>query len=84
MPDISFNCPGCGQTLEAPEEYAGQVVECPSCKGEIEVPAAAAGPAAGGGTPCPSCGKVIPEGGVLCVECGDHLKLGRKIDTQLS
>lgn len=84
MSDISFNCPSCDQALEAPDEYAGQVIQCPSCETEIEVPAPAVPAVAADGTPCPSCGKNIPKGGVLCVGCGYHIKLGKKIDTQLS
>lgn len=40
MADIKFNCPGCKQSLEAPSDMAGQLIECPSCKRTIEVPPA--------------------------------------------
>ena len=39
MPEISFECPGCQQNLEAPADTAGQTVACPSCGQHIEVPA---------------------------------------------
>ena len=35
---ISFDCPGCGHTLEAPEEMAGKKVKCPSCQASIDIP----------------------------------------------
>lgn len=38
MSDIRFNCPSCGQSIEAPEELAGQLTDCPTCKETIEVP----------------------------------------------
>lgn len=38
MQDLKFNCPRCKQPLEAPEEYFGQIIECPSCKASIQVP----------------------------------------------
>jgi hypothetical protein len=38
MADISFNCPFCNQHYEAPEEMAGQTLECQNCKKEITVP----------------------------------------------
>ena len=31
MHDIKFNCPHCGQSLEAPEEMHGQSIICPTC-----------------------------------------------------
>ena len=37
MSDIQFNCPHCKQSLEAPSDMAGQLIECPSCKQTIEV-----------------------------------------------
>ena len=38
MPDIHFDCPKCAQTIDAPEELAGQLTDCPTCKETIEVP----------------------------------------------
>ena len=38
MPDIHFECPKCNQSLDAPEELACQLINCPSCKETIEVP----------------------------------------------
>jgi hypothetical protein len=39
MPDIHFECPKCSQTLDAPEELASKLIDCPTCKEAIEVPA---------------------------------------------
>src|SRR6266496_6190644 len=36
--DIGFNCPLCGQHLSVEERGAGMTVNCPSCKGQIEIP----------------------------------------------
>jgi hypothetical protein len=38
MPDIHFDCPKCGQTIDAPQEMATQLTDCPTCKETIEVP----------------------------------------------
>ena len=38
MSDVKFNCPHCSQSLEAPEEMLGQLIDCPSCQKPIEVP----------------------------------------------
>lgn len=39
MSDYKFDCSQCGQTLEAPSELQGEMIECPTCKTEIRVPA---------------------------------------------
>jgi hypothetical protein len=46
MADINFDCPFCGQNLDAPEELAGLRIDCPACQKSIAIPAPAA-PAAG-------------------------------------
>ena len=38
MSDIKFNCSTCNQSLEAPPEMAGQLIECPTCKKTLEIP----------------------------------------------
>ena len=38
MSDLKFTCPHCKQSLEAPEEMLGQVIDCPSCSKQIQVP----------------------------------------------
>ena len=39
---IELDCPHCGQHLEGDEELCGQKINCPSCNGEIIIPAKAA------------------------------------------
>ena len=38
MSDFKFKCPHCQQSLEAPDEMLGTVIDCPSCKGRIQLP----------------------------------------------
>ncbi len=85
MADIEFSCPGCGTVLAAPEEMSGQLVECPECENQMAVPGAeqAAAPAAAGdGKVCPECGQAMPADAVLCMGCGFHTELGKKITTE--
>ena len=85
MPDLSFECPHCQQSLEAPEDMAGQVIECPGCNEPICLPSVP-GEAATVPPPaeaCPGCGADLPDDAVLCIQCGYHRRLGRKIDTNL-
>ena len=93
MPDISFACPSCNQGLEAPEDMEGQAVECPACRktmtvpgledgsdpGAVESPVEAAKPEAI--QACPGCKSDMAVDAVLCLNCGFHTKLGKKINT---
>lgn len=38
MADINFNCEACGQNLDAPEEMAGERIDCPACGRSIVIP----------------------------------------------
>jgi len=38
MAEFKFNCPQCGQTIEADESFRGQTAECPYCGKGIVVP----------------------------------------------
>lgn len=38
MNEITFNCSYCLQSIEAPEDMYGQIVNCPSCEQQIRVP----------------------------------------------
>jgi len=93
MPDLQFSCPHCSQALEAPDEMSGDAVECPGCSRKITVPgigkpeqasAPAAPSPATGVEKCPSCGSELASEAVLCVSCGYHTGLGKKITTSLS
>ena len=97
MADIEFSCSACGQVLEAPEEMQGDVIECPSCNAEITIPQTEAAEsvvfqpiptvqdnspyAEPAGNVCPECSAQLAPNAVLCIECGFHLKLGKKIST---
>jgi hypothetical protein len=38
MSDFKFNCPHCQQSLEAPQDMLGTVIDCPSCNKRIQLP----------------------------------------------
>lgn len=38
MPEINWDCPECGENLEAAEDMAGEPIECPSCGKSIWIP----------------------------------------------
>ena len=38
MAEFKFNCPQCGQKIEADESYCGQVADCPHCGKKFVVP----------------------------------------------
>lgn len=38
MSDYEFDCPHCGQSLEAPEDMLGETIDCPSCNGKLALP----------------------------------------------
>lgn len=38
MSDIRFECPACKQSLEAPADMGGELIDCPSCNNTLEVP----------------------------------------------
>lgn len=42
---MKIECPHCRKTLDAPDSRAGQAISCPSCGGQMELPAAGAAPA---------------------------------------
>ena len=90
MAEISFTCPDCQQVLEATDDMAGQVVECPACQQQITVPGledpateTAAEEQDEASQECPSCGTAMETDAVLCLQCGFHTKLGKKINTSL-
>ena len=39
MESVTFNCPHCQQSLEAPGELLGRAIECPACNQNIQTPA---------------------------------------------
>lgn len=38
MADINFDCPFCSQNLEAPPDMAGEIIECPACSEQVQIP----------------------------------------------
>ena len=38
MADINFDCPLCNQNLDAPDDMGGDIIECPACEEDIEIP----------------------------------------------
>lgn len=44
MPDVTVTCPHCSAELTAPDEFLGEVVECPECQQDIQLPSPAQSP----------------------------------------
>lgn len=83
MSDITFNCPHCQQSLAVPRELLGHTIECPSCKGSIELAQSKAQPETNNLKP-PTTATTPPE--VLspkhetrdCPYCGEEILLKAK------
>jgi len=45
MGDIFFKCEECGQSLDAPDDMAGETINCPACNAEISIPSSSTIPA---------------------------------------
>ena len=78
MSDYNFDCPHCGQWLEAPQEMMGEAIDCPSCNGSIELPKPAAQsetetPPEPETKDCPYCGEQILTKAKKCKHCGEIL-----------
>lgn len=75
---MQVQCPQCSSTLNAPETRAGQVVKCPKCGAEMQLPqqpGIPAGPAASEAPTkrCPACGESILSDARKCRFCGEIL-----------
>ena len=75
MADVTFVCPKCKQTLEAPEEVLGQTVQCPACSATIAVPVRRATATPAPQPPrmkqCPYCSEDILATAKKCKHCGE-------------
>ena len=38
MAEINFDCPHCGQNLDAPDDMGGTIIDCPACNKPIKIP----------------------------------------------
>ncbi|MEC7564750.1 MAG: hypothetical protein VX738_03615 [Planctomycetota bacterium] len=82
----------CGYKVNAPDQYAGQQVPCPTCNQPLQIPHPQPSPIdsdlqemlgdAGitavtpGGIRCPNCMGSVPAGGIICMECGFNVTSG--------
>lgn len=72
---MQIQCPSCSKAIKAPDEKAGSVVTCPSCEGQMQLPAADAA------TPAPAPAETKEEGREtrVCPQCGETvLAVARK------
>jgi len=59
--DIHFECPRCAQPIDAPLELANELIDCPTCKEKIKVPARSQPKGAPKPTPAPPPAPVTPK-----------------------
>ena len=65
---IDFQCPNCGASLHASEEYAGGAARCKTCGFKVRIPGAKVV-----SPPLPSClqcGALLPYDSTVCPTCG--------------
>jgi len=87
MAGAVVECPSCQTQMEVPAPVEAVTEETAPVEAGDAVAAEAApaaDDAAADGPKCPSCGGVMEAGTVLCVQCGFHTKLGKKLSTNLS
>ena len=76
MADSQFQCPSCNQPLQVSDEMWGQVVACPACNYQVQIPAAAPATASASRPPplptifCSKCGHKNLAYNLKCVLCG--------------
>jgi DNA-directed RNA polymerase subunit M/transcription elongation factor TFIIS len=84
MAGESLACPSCEAPISIPDQENSKVDEEYSALVFDNLPdTSATDPyAETADNVCPECGAKLNEGVVLCVQCGFHLKLGKKISTE--
>lgn len=82
MSELFFKCPHCGQEIEAPDDLAGTMINCPACDRMLRVPGEVApGADAEMIFDCPTCGHGIdtPVGAaglhLDCPKCGAKIQI---------
>jgi len=85
---INFDCPNCGQNIDAEAEMRGMEFPCPTCEEKLTVPGQppAAEQSGAGHTTlrkrCHGCGAPCPPDTVICVDCGYNFNTREQIDTE--
>ena len=89
---INFDCPHCGQNIDADENMRGMSFPCPACVREFDIPDApspvpSAPRASDSGHTtlrmrCHSCGGLCDTETVICVNCGYNFNTREVVDTQ--
>ena len=85
----------CGASFQAPDQLAGKVTTCPSCQGQLPIPASQGNPAnpqindlldeigvevtAGTASKCPKCYADLQPNAVICIGCGTNLDSGASV-----
>lgn len=86
----AVRCVSCGQVFVPAVKEAGSApssaASAPADGPPVSVPSVSlpAEEAAGPTTSCPGCGRDLPPGSVLCVGCGWHLQLGKRVGGGMS
>ncbi len=75
---MQVECPGCNRRSDFPDDASGQVVTCPGCGGQMQLPAMTGGPvpAAGAGAGAGSAGGGAGSGAAAtktCRYCGEQI-----------
>ena len=91
MANIHLVCGKCGAEFDVMDELAGLLATCPQCRGQVAVPLSAehighapklqikqGSPVATAYRNCPSCGALVQEEAVFCVQCGFNFKTGKR------
>ena len=77
-----LTCEKCGGQLPSLATGPGARARCPACEAQGRVPADAVTTEKGVASACPECGATLPAGAVLCVNCGSHRGLGKRLKTR--